>query len=103
MKTAFVNSAFFVIVNLLTLNCKPPPILRYSEVIMPLTCYYINRTSMLEIDSVCQHGKEDDYLFCIQWTYHLDYDTCDDYDILWMEELHEWEVSDRIFDIMDLD
>lgn len=52
---------------------------QYKPPLMPQTCMYINMSVMVEIDMVCQRGKEEDFFFCHNYLFDLDYDACDDY------------------------
>lgn len=52
---------------------------QYTPPLMPQTCMYINMSVMVEIDMVCQRGKEEDFFFCHNYLSDLDYDACDDY------------------------
>lgn len=76
----------------------PPPVISKQILLLPSTCYFINNSSMQEINMVCQRGTREDFLFCVNWTWHLDYDVCDDYYNLWMEEYHVGQtISDEGF------
>lgn len=73
---------------LISCSSNSQPKLVKEEILLPSTCYFINRSCMDEFDMICQRGKKEDYGFCVNWTWHLDGDVCDDYYNLFMEEYH---------------
>lgn len=74
-----------------------PKYLPSNEILLPKTCHFINDYSMQEINTVCQKRGEKEFFECIGWMKELDYDVCDDYNDIWMEEFQENSTYINIF------
>lgn len=81
-------------------NCAPHNKANYLEpeqILLPKTCHFINDYSMQEINMVCQKRGKEEFFECWDWFEDLDYDICDDYNDLWMEEFQENSIYVNMF------
>lgn len=69
-----------------------------DKILLPKTCHFINDYSMQEINVVCQRRGEKEFFECVErWFYDLDYDVCDDYYNLFMEEFQSNSIYVNFF------